>query len=216
MTKVTYICRSPQNKVVTYFILFFIDFILSRFWTFRTTGSSKHDKTFFEKVHLASRLITKNASFFPSAAAPPPPSPCFLDLFYRVFGRFVTRGVQKCDLKQNSQFVFRSRQKKYLLTYVTPLPPPPPPPPTPSTPPLQGAANYKKIGDPRGGWVGQRPKKDWGQIVLKRFFIVFLNSPHRQPPKNVIKKVEKKIGFGLLVNFFVKTFRHDFFAKRFL
>jgi hypothetical protein len=25
---------------------------------------------------------------------------------------------------------------------------------------VQGAANKNKIGDPRGGWVGQRPKKD--------------------------------------------------------
>jgi hypothetical protein len=47
VTKVTYICRSPEKKVVTYFILFlflflFFDrFFLSRFWAFRNKGSSK-------------------------------------------------------------------------------------------------------------------------------------------------------------------------------
>jgi hypothetical protein len=43
------------------------------------------------------------------------------------------------------------------------------------------------------------------------FFIVFLNCPHRETPKNVIKLFREKNGFGLLVKFFVKTFRHDFF-----
>jgi hypothetical protein len=46
-------------------------------------------------------------------------------------------------------------------------------------------------------------------------FIVFLNSPHRETPKNVIKKIEKKSGLGFL-SIFCKTFRHDFFVKRFL
>jgi hypothetical protein len=37
-TKVTYICRSPKKKVVTYFISFLGDFFgaISRFWAFRT------------------------------------------------------------------------------------------------------------------------------------------------------------------------------------
>jgi hypothetical protein len=34
---------------------------------------------------------------------------------------------------------------------------------------------------------------------------VFLNSPHRETPKNVIKKNREKVGFGFLVDFFVKT-----------
>jgi hypothetical protein len=47
--------------------------------------------------------------FFPSLD-------CFARFFYRVFGRFVTRGVQKRD-KQKPRKVFRSRQKSsYLLT----------------------------------------------------------------------------------------------------
>jgi hypothetical protein len=78
----------------------------------------------------------------------------------------------------------------------------------------QGAAK-KKGGDPRGVWVGQRPKKDQGQIFFD-IFIVFLNSPHRETPKNVIKKNREKIGFGFLVEFFVKVFDTICFTKRFL
>jgi hypothetical protein len=33
----------------------------------------------------------------------------------------------------------------------------------------QGAAKTTKIGDPRGGWEGQRPKKDQGQIYFFDF-----------------------------------------------
>jgi hypothetical protein len=31
---------------------------------------------------------------------------------------------------------------------------------------IQGAGKTKKVGDPRGEWVGQRPKKDQGQIYF--------------------------------------------------
>jgi hypothetical protein len=34
----------------------------------------------------------------------------------------------------------------------------------------QGAANKKQIGDPRGGWVGQRPKKDRVRFIFLIFF----------------------------------------------
>jgi hypothetical protein len=37
-----------------------------------------------------------------------------------------------------------------------------------------------------------------------------------ETPKNAIKRNRETIGFGFLVDFFVKPFRHDFFAKRFL
>jgi hypothetical protein len=74
----------------------------------------------------------------------------------------------------------------------------------------------KKVGDPRGGWVGQSTKKDWGQIYFfDIFLIVFLNSPHQETPKNVIKKIREKVIFGFLVEFLAKTFRHDFFCKTF-
>jgi hypothetical protein len=68
------------------------------------------------------------------------------------------------------------------------------------------------------GWVRVR-KRDGVRFIIyfpDIFLMVFLNSPHRETPKNVIKKIEKKIGFGFLVDFFVQAFRHHFFAKRFL
>jgi hypothetical protein len=62
------------------------------------------------------------------------------------------------------------------------------------------------------GWVRVR-KRDGVRFFGDMLFFVFLNSPHRETPKNVIKKIEKKIGFGFFVDFFVKTFRHDVFFK---
>jgi hypothetical protein len=46
------------------------------------------------------------------------PSAVWFDFVYRVFGRFVTRGVQKRD-KQKSRENILSSQKKQLLTSVT-------------------------------------------------------------------------------------------------
>jgi hypothetical protein len=83
-------------------------------------------------------------------------------------------------------------------------------------PRAQQGAGKKKVGDPRGGWVGQSTKeRDGVRFFSDIFLIVFLNSPHRETPKNVIKKNREKIGFRFLVDFFVKTFRHDFFCKTF-
>jgi hypothetical protein len=42
-------------------------------------------------------------------------------------------------------------------------------------------------------------------LFFRYFLIVFLNSPHRETPKNVIKQNRETIGFGFLVDFFVKT-----------
>jgi hypothetical protein len=53
------------------------------------------------------------------------------------------------------------------------------------------------------GWlVPRRPKKyqGWSGFCVS-FFIVFLNSPHRETPKNVIKNNYEKIGFGFFVDF---------------
>jgi hypothetical protein len=75
----------------------------------------------------------------------------------------------------------------------------------------------KQIGDPRGGWVGQRPKKNQGQIhFLDISFSTFLNSPHREThKKNVIKEIRNKSVLGFC-RFFLTTFRHEFFVKRFV
>jgi hypothetical protein len=50
---------------------------------------------------------------------------------------------------------------------------------------------------------------------FSRCFIVFLNCPRRETPKNVIKEIEKKSVLDFFGDSFVKTFRHDFFAKHF-
>jgi hypothetical protein len=60
--------------------------------------------------------------------------------------------------------------------------------------------------------VPRRPKKYKGwSVFCVRFLIVFLNSPHRETPKNVIKK-SRKNRFGFLDDFLVKTFRNDMFC----
>jgi hypothetical protein len=82
----------------------------------------------------------------------------------------------------------------------------------------------KKTGDPRGGWVGQRPEKleELGsrsrvRFIFRYFLVVFLNSELPSPsPRNAQKRDKKKpggVGFGFLVDFFVKAFRHDFFLN---
>jgi hypothetical protein len=63
---------------------------------------------------------------------------------------------------------------------------------------------------------GSEYEKGMGSdFFLDILFIVFFNSPRRETPKNAIKQIEKKKnGFGLLVELFVKTFRHDVFFNR--
>jgi hypothetical protein len=65
-----------------------------------------------------------------------------------------------------------------------------------------------------GQW-SEAKKGPGSDLFFSIFFIVFLNSPHRETPKNVINKNREKIGFGFLVEFFVKTFRRDFFQNVF-
>jgi hypothetical protein len=46
------------------------------------------------------------------------------------------------------------------------------------------------------GWfLGGQKSTKVGQIVLEIFFIVFLNSPHRETPKTMITKNRKKSFF---------------------
>jgi hypothetical protein len=53
------------------------------------------------------------------------------------------------------------------------------------------------------GWfLGGQKSTRVGQIFVRDFFIVFLNSPHRETPKNVIKQNREKIGFGFFCRFF--------------
>jgi hypothetical protein len=71
---------------------------------------------------------------------------------------------------------------------------------------------------PWGGWlVPRRPKKyqGWSKTNCEFFYRFFELPSPRNAQKRDKKKIEKKIGFGFFVDFFVKTFRHDFFCKKF-
>jgi hypothetical protein len=82
-----------------------------------------------------------------------------------------------------------------------------------STPPggrgiLSRGTQNKSDGPLRGWLVPRRPKKYQGWSD-GWFFIVFLNSPHRETPKNVIKKTKINC-LRFFSDFFVKAIRHDF------
>jgi hypothetical protein len=94
MTKVMYICRSPQTKALTYFIFFLVCFITFWFWAFRNKGSSKARKTFFQ--NKTSGIITKHVAFFCSA---PPPPRLFCSIFFIAFF-----GVQENAIKKSRNF----------------------------------------------------------------------------------------------------------------
>jgi hypothetical protein len=65
----------------------------------------------------------------------------------------------------------------------------------------------KQIGDLRGEWVGQWPKKDQGSDFPPFLLMVFLNSPHRETPKKkkVIKKNQKNRFYNFWSNFLFDT-----------
>jgi hypothetical protein len=79
----------------------------------------------------------------------------------------------------------------------------------------------KKTGDPRGGWVGQSTKKDWGQIYF--FDIYFYRVFELPSSRNAQKRVKNKLRksrFWIFGNQWKKKleklFDTIFFAKRFL
>jgi hypothetical protein len=76
----------------------------------------------------------------------------------------------------------------------------------------RGRQAKTKIGDPRGGWVGQSTKKGWGRICfLDIFYRVFeLPSPSNAQKRD--KRNRETIGFGFLVDVFFDTM---FFSKHF-
>jgi hypothetical protein len=86
----------------------------------------------------------------------------------------------------------------------------------PHAPVFQGAGPQKKVGYPRGGWVGHSTKKRWGQIYFPDIFYRVFELPSPRNAQKVIKKSRKKIDFGFLVEFFVNFFRRDCLCKTFL
>jgi hypothetical protein len=82
--------------------------------------------------------------------------------------------------------------------------------------PHQGAAQKsKKVGDPRGGRVGQRLKKDHGQI----YFLICFNGVFELPsPKNTQKRDEnksRKNRFGFVNFVFFEKLFDTIFCKTF-
>jgi hypothetical protein len=151
--------RSPKKRRLLatcffYYIyidiyLFFIDFFCHVFGrsVVLTRGNQKHDPKKTKKTIWAHHK--KRGFFFLR-----PPGiffslGCFARFFYRVFGRFVTRRVQKRDKK--SALFFRSRQKKYLLAVRHFFFKRPPLVPLPFFPGRQGRGTYHKRGAARGG-----------------------------------------------------------------
>jgi hypothetical protein len=53
-----------------------------------------------------------------------------------------------------------------------------------------------------------------GDICFPGFLYRAFELPHREKPQNVIKHKQNREKYGFV--FFVNTFRHDLFAKRFL
>ena len=87
----------------------------------------------------------------------------------------------------------------------------------PHKPGVDPRGTQKKSDGPWRGWLVPRgPKKYQGwSDFFRDFFIVFLNSPHRETPKNVIKKIEKKSVLDFFVDFFEKLFDTIFWQNVF-
>jgi hypothetical protein len=66
----------------------------------------------------------------------------------------------------------------------------------------RGRPKTKSVTPVVGGWVRVRKRTRVRFIFFSIFFIVLLNSPHRETPKNVIKKkIEKKSVLDFWSNF---------------
>jgi hypothetical protein len=63
---------------------------------------------------------------------------------------------------------------------------------------------------------GSEAKKGLGSdLFVSIFFYRVFELPSPRNAQKRDKKIREKISFGLLVEFFVKTFRDDFFCKTF-
>jgi hypothetical protein len=97
-----------------YFYFYFFDFFKGVFWAFRNKGSSK---TREQKPRKSpSRLITKNVAFFPPFFFLLPRLFCSI-FFDRVFGRFVTRGVQKRHKKKSRENLLSLLTSLFFLSF---------------------------------------------------------------------------------------------------
>jgi hypothetical protein len=78
----------------------------------------------------------------------------------------------------------------------------------------------KKVTDPHvvvvGWFLGGQKSARAGQFFPEIFYRVFELPSPRNAQKRDKKQIEKKTVWDFLVDFLVKTFRHDFLVKRFL
>jgi hypothetical protein len=183
-----------QSRYLLHFnFIFFHRFVYRVFGRFVKRRVQKHD-IFFRKIR-PSGLITKNVAFFS-------PSVILLDFFYRVCGRFVTRGKgsSKKRLKQIAE-TFPQPPKKaltYLLTYLRNF--------FCYAPPClfcifqlatnRGAAEKKKKKKNKCTYVLYLARVElfytYDAVIS---FIAFLSSPYRKTPKNALKKIGEGIFF---------------------
>jgi hypothetical protein len=77
----------------------------------------------------------------------------------------------------------------------------------------QGAGKKKSRGPP--WWVGgsEYEKGQGSDLFFDIFLIVFLNSPHRETPKNVMKQISRKSRFWIFCRIFCKSFSTRFFLQ---
>jgi hypothetical protein len=77
----------PEKIDKIFDVIFWV--VLSRFWVFRSDGSSKTPTKNLQKI--VSKSLTKKSTKIPNRF--------FVDFFSHVFGRFLVRGVQKHHTK---------------------------------------------------------------------------------------------------------------------
>ena len=127
-----------------------------------------------------------------------------LDFVYHVFGRFVTRGVQKRDKRIRKSFSSAAKKSTYLLASLFFFKRPSlmcylygqasrrilfrndRRPKTRPRHHRQSKGHSKTIYGPWGGWlVPRRPKKyqGWSDFCVRFFYRVFLTPLTEKPPK---------------------------------
>jgi hypothetical protein len=106
------VLKKSSHSLFFFFIVF--DFLFKAFFgRFVTRGVQKHEKN---NPKNPSGLITKNAAFFLPFFFSPSLGRFRSIFFYRVFGRFAARGVQKRDKTNRAKITSAFKKGTHLLT----------------------------------------------------------------------------------------------------